>query len=83
MMLETAPKLVFDEPGARIFWGWADYQRELGGSSLSRASLAASRAPNLGVTLGALGVTFGALRVTFGALRVTLGALRVTFGPYC
>ena len=47
MLLETVPKLVFEGPGARIFWGWVDYQPELGGLSLSRASLAASRAPNL------------------------------------
>ena len=25
-MLETVPKLVFEGPGARIFWGWVDYQ---------------------------------------------------------
>ena len=48
MMLETnMPKLVFEGPGARIFRGWVDYQLGLGGLSLSRASLAASRAPNL------------------------------------
>ena len=26
MMLQTVPRLVFERPGARIFWGWVDYQ---------------------------------------------------------